>query len=235
VPVYLPGHAGLGLLLALPLALRRRGRPGRDPLGLTSGLLFLIVLAANLPDLVHFAELRPWTHNLAIGPALTLAMALLLRPSMGLDRLEVGAVFLAGLAHPLGDMAFGAYYPAFPFVPYPEYVGLLEWNSVEDFVAELALAAPLLLVLFHPRFSGRRVPGPWPGRDRLLVRLGLWALVLLVAANLAVLALLNFVHGYDRSPLPVAVFVVGLAAGVPFLAAAASRRADPPGVPAAYR
>ncbi len=220
------GHAALGLLLALPLARRVRGGPGRDPLGLTPALILAVLLAANLPDALHFANLRPWTHNLAIGTGLSAVLAAILRRPMGLGRWDMAAVVSAGFAHPIGDMGFAEYHPLFPFDPGSVFDGPILWNSTEDLLAEAVLVAIVLAVLVHPRLAGRQLWGPWPGRDALLVRLAAWGLLGLLGATLAVFLLMNFLGGYDRSPIAIILFAEGIAIGVPFVGLAVSRRAS---------
>jgi len=213
--MYFMGHAALGLLLGIPFVLGRRGTRMRDPWGLTPGLVLLFVLSANVADAAHYGDLRMWTHNLVAVPVLGAVLAMLARRPMGLDRIELAAVIVAGLAHPIGDIAFGSYFPLFPFDS--QAVGIAPWSAPEDFVTEAPLAAFALLVLYHPALAGRSLTHLWTGRDDVRVRLGVWAVVLLLVANFAVFLTMILAGGDERGPVALLLFMEGIAMGVPFL------------------
>ncbi len=218
--MYFMGHAALGVLLGLPFGLRNRRGPGHDVMGLTPGLLTLFILSANLPDALHFeGSLRPWTHNFLIGVGLSLALALLLRRPMTLSRWEVAAVTVAGLAHPLGDMTVGHYYPFFPIVPDSHFVAPYAWNGPEDIIMELPLTL-FLLLMFQPRLAGAGLRGAWQGRTHPLLRLAFLGNALGLAANVAVFAIVNFLWGRQAGAAVILLFALAVALELPLARAA---------------
>lgn len=217
--MYFMGHSALGVALALPLLFAKRRASGRDALGLTPGLVVLLILSANLPDVIHFEDFRIFSHNLFACVALSTGLGLALRKNLGLDRTDIAAVVLAGLAHPIGDLTFGDYHPFFPFQTEAVSLGVWRWNGPEQLRTEAILSALLLLVLLHPRLAGRELTGAWRGRKDTVVRLALSLTILLLAANLTSFAIVNFIDGVNRGITAGVLFVEGAFIGVPFLRA----------------
>jgi hypothetical protein len=132
------GHISLGYILSRPWF----GNKPLKPVSLLSIFFISVVL-----DGAHFYIFRTIMHNLVFFPPFTIVLLWGMYKLKIIEKFEIIPLFVAGLAHIIGDVLFGSFGVFIP-ITYTE-LGLFAWGGYLDLAVESLLAVIMFVYLFH--------------------------------------------------------------------------------------
>jgi hypothetical protein len=137
--MYVLGHSAFGYLLIRSFSKYLK-------IELEPKIIFLVLIFANIIDVIHFGIFRFAGHNL-IGTFIVTSMGLILLSNFKMiERRHFPILFSASLTHVLTDYWFSKYHLLFPFTDKGFVV--FGFNTMEDLIAESFFGVFFIFVLF---------------------------------------------------------------------------------------
>ncbi len=132
------GHFCLGYIISRPVF----GNKPLKPISLLS-----IFFMASVLDTVHFYSIRPIMHSLVFFFPFTIVILLMIYKIDVIKRYEFIPLFVAALAHVLGDFFFGSFALLAPLSN--KEFGIFGWGSYLNLSVEIGLFAIMMMILIY--------------------------------------------------------------------------------------